>query len=80
MSHNKGKRFILCKECNHKRYCKARSLPDFYREWECSKGHKWTVAISTLERVTNLAKGILIETFSSLSERDDTFYHILRKR
>lgn len=77
--HNKGKRYIFCKECNRKRYCSKKSKSDDYREWTCTLGHSWIVKLPTLERLNNTLLELIIPKVKKLFERDDIFYKNLKK-
>ena len=79
MSHNKGKHYIKCHECERKRYCTFTSLPDFYRKITCSKGHERVVKLATTERILSLLGKINFQNVKSIFDREDYFFRTFRK-
>lgn len=78
---NKGLKLRLCPECKKKRFCKREPIPGHNYKITCSQGHIWTIQGITAERVSlAMEEHFSKETVSSLFDRDDTFYSVLRKR
>lgn len=75
----KGSRYIKCPECNRKRYCTDRRLPDFKKEWTCSKGHKWIILLGTSEIINQIMLDTLLPKVSEIFNRDEAFYRRLKK-
>ena len=81
IAHNKGKRFIKCKECNKKRYCSRIPAPNISHKYTCSKDHSWIWKDSTTERVVAFMKDLFTEyNLSKLFDRDDIFYKTISRR
>ena len=79
MSHNKGKRYILCKECKRKRYHSKVAIPDYNFKWTCSKGHSWIEIGITLNRINAIWQDIVGSRIKDLFERENVFYRALKR-
>jgi hypothetical protein len=84
MSHNKGKRYFFCKECDRKRYVISidigmRNGHDL-EERTCSKGHKWEVVVGPNTRIIKEEINRILPKLKELFERDDSFFANLKSR
>lgn len=79
MSIRKGSRYITCPECKRKRYCISKPLPNYWKQWTCSKGHIWKIEYGNHEKIIAIEMERIIPKLKNLFEMDDMFYRNLKR-